>query len=144
MLSLMLVSVQESIFHSFFVIYRLGFLSDLEHRVWNSQDEAERPGRWSNVKHIVWTRMELETLRTQRWKSIPTHSMVCIYIYIYICMYNMLAPRYKPFPSLITCDYSARILPGTWPLPGAYFKPTLSGWFWSKIRPFKRTAMKSE
>lgn len=33
------LSGSESIFHSFFVIYRLGFLSDLEHRVWNSQDE---------------------------------------------------------------------------------------------------------
>lgn len=33
------LSGSESIFHSFFVVYRLGFLSDLEHRVWNSQDE---------------------------------------------------------------------------------------------------------
>lgn len=33
----------ERLFHSFFVIYRLGFLSDLEHRVWNTPEEIEDP-----------------------------------------------------------------------------------------------------
>ena len=34
---------KERLFHSFFVIYRLGFLSDLEHRVWNTPEEIEDP-----------------------------------------------------------------------------------------------------
>jgi len=39
------LSGSASIFHSFFVIYRLGFLSDLEHRVWNADEDSQDPAK---------------------------------------------------------------------------------------------------